>query len=116
MALGSGRDGSVTRSHTKTSSGVRVTAGHNPDVRASIEPGDPPPVHVVADTNILIDFLRGIPAAKAELARYSRVTISHMTWMEVAAGANGDEEDAEIRAFLHRFTVHPIDERVAERA
>ncbi len=33
------------------------------------------------DTNILIDYLSGIPQARAELERYSRRAISIITWM-----------------------------------
>jgi len=73
-------------------------------------------VHVVVDTNILIDYLFGVRAAKAELARYTRITISHMTWMEVMAGAEPGEDERRIRAFLRRYDVHPIDDLVAERA
>jgi predicted nucleic acid-binding protein len=66
------------------------------------------------DTNILIDYLNGIPAAKEELARYDNVLISAITWMEVMIGANGDEE-AVVRRFLARFEQMPITAQVAEQ-
>jgi len=38
-------------------------------------------VKVLLDTNVLIDFLRGIPAAQTELARYDDAAISVITWI-----------------------------------
>ncbi len=73
-------------------------------------------MHVVVDTNVLIDFLLGVPAAKAELARYTTISISHMTWMEVMAGAEPGDDERRTRAFLRRYDVRPIDNAVAERA
>lgn len=35
------------------------------------------------DTNILIDYLRGIPEARSELHLYEYRAISIITWMEV---------------------------------
>ena len=40
-------------------------------------------VKALFDTNILIDYLRGIPAAREELGRYRPKAISLVTWMEV---------------------------------
>lgn len=72
-------------------------------------------VRALLDTNVLIDFLAGIDAAKAELARYRRPAISVITWMEVLAGASGIEEH-KIRAWLATFDCIPLDSAVAERA
>jgi predicted nucleic acid-binding protein len=44
-------------------------------------------VKALLDTNILIDFLRGVHVARDELNRYSDKAISVITWMEVMAGA-----------------------------
>jgi predicted nucleic acid-binding protein len=44
-------------------------------------------VKALLDTNILIDFLRGIPAARDEMNRHQDKAISIVTWMEVIAGA-----------------------------
>jgi predicted nucleic acid-binding protein len=70
----------------------------------------------VFDTNILVDYLNGIPAANRELEHYEEITISIVTWMEVLAGANDAEEEAIIREFLSRFKVQPLEKAVAERA
>ena len=66
------------------------------------------------DTNILIDYLNGIPAARVEIARYEQPSISLITWMEVLAGTDADDE-AKVRAFLGRFGCIGIDGAVAER-
>jgi len=67
------------------------------------------------DTNILIDYLNGIPAAKRELDLYESCAISIVTWMEVMSG--GESQLAETtRAFLNHFIAIPIGEPIAERA
>jgi predicted nucleic acid-binding protein len=67
------------------------------------------------DTNILIDYLNGIVEAKDEIARYERPLISLISWMEVLVGTEPDDE-AEVRAFLRRFTCIGIDRAIAEQA
>jgi predicted nucleic acid-binding protein len=65
------------------------------------------------DTNILIDDLRGVRQARAELASYPVRAISAVTFIEVMAGA-ADETAA--RALLDSFTMIPVSEKIAERA
>jgi predicted nucleic acid-binding protein len=73
------------------------------------------PMKALFDTNILIDYLNGIPAARKELELYEMHAISIVTWMEVMSG--GEAELAEVtRAFLNRFTVIPVGDAIAERA
>lgn len=72
-------------------------------------------VKALFDTNILIDYLNGIEAARAEIGRYEEAAISIVTWMEVLTGASADVEDA-TRRFLGSFKVVSIDEAIAERA
>jgi len=48
-------------------------------------------MNAVFDSCIVIDYLNGIPEAKAELDRYERKSISLITWMEVMSGT--DESD-----------------------
>jgi predicted nucleic acid-binding protein len=67
------------------------------------------------DTNILIDYLRGIPAARAVCDQYADRAISIITWMEVMAGTTAENEDL-IRAFLLNFHTLPLDTGIAERA
>ena len=56
------------------------------------------------DTNILIDYLNGIDAARQEIARYEYASFSLITWMEVLVGTAAEEEPI-VREFLHRFQV-----------
>jgi hypothetical protein len=72
-------------------------------------------VKALLDTNILIDFLRGLPAAREELNRYSETAISIVTWMEVLAGAPAPTAAA-TRDFLDGFALIELDQKVAERA
>ena len=67
------------------------------------------------DTNILIDYLNGIPDAREEIQRYEHRLISPITWMEVMVGTNSDTEAA-TQGFLSTFTQIPITSHVAERA
>lgn len=67
------------------------------------------------DTNILVDYLRGLPEARAELSLYDDTAISIVTWMEVLVGAPPAQAGA-TRDFLDRFTVIGLDQAVAERA
>ena len=68
------------------------------------------------DTNILIDYLKGHPAADVELNRYSVRLISAVTWMELLVGAAGADEEEVIEMFLRDFTVVPVDRAVARAA
>ena len=72
-------------------------------------------MRALLDTNILIDHLGGIEAARAEIARYDSPAISVITWMEVMGGAPPNVEDA-TRRFLDRFALVSLDGPVAERA
>ena len=67
------------------------------------------------DTNILIDYLNGIEAARAEISRYSEPCISPISWIEVMVGVNAGEEKL-VRRFLAGFRQIAIDHRIAERA
>jgi predicted nucleic acid-binding protein len=70
----------------------------------------------VFDTNILIDYLSGSAKARSELDSFEEIYISLVTWMEILAGAAEGDEESEIREFLNRFRVAPVDEGIAERA
>ena len=67
------------------------------------------------DTNILIDHLRGVPAARDELARFDNKAISVVTWMEVLVGTPPLVVRA-TRDFLEGFALISIDQPIAERA
>jgi len=72
-------------------------------------------VKALLDTNILIDFLSGMPAARDEMNRYQDKAISIVTWMEVMAGAPMTAERG-TREFLDGFALVDLDQKVAERA
>ena len=72
-------------------------------------------VKALFDTNILIDYLNGVEAARAELALHDQRAICVITWMEVLVGATPANE-RRTRAFLAGFTVIAIDATVAELA
>ena len=67
------------------------------------------------DTNILIDYLNGIPAAKRELDLYEGHAVSIITWMEVMIGGEPELADT-TRGFLNGFTSIPLNDGIAERA
>ena len=67
------------------------------------------------DTNILIDYLDGVEAARQEIGRFTERWISPITWMEVMVGVESGQEET-VRTFLARFGQVPIDEAVAELA
>ncbi len=73
-------------------------------------------MRALIDTNILIDYLDGIEAARDELSRHHDPAISAITWMEVMVGAEDDPETARLRWFLSGFTRVPIDDDVSELA
>ena len=72
-------------------------------------------VKALFDTNILIDYLNGIPDAGKEIGRYREKAISLITWMEVMAGATAQDEPV-IKAFLSQFELLPIDSTVSTEA
>jgi hypothetical protein len=72
-------------------------------------------VGALFDTNILIDYLNGVEAAKLELARYSDKAISLITWMEVMVGSVPETQQV-MKRFLKGFTTVSIDHKIAECA
>jgi predicted nucleic acid-binding protein len=68
------------------------------------------------DSDVLIDYFNGIPAAAEELSRYERVLISRITWMEVLVGAPTQILRQVREDFLAQFTVIELNERVAREA
>ena len=71
-------------------------------------------MRAIFDTNIMIDFLRGIPEARQEVARFKKPMISVVTWVEVLVGVPPSQE-AKVRAFLRRFEIVDLSGDIAER-
>jgi hypothetical protein len=72
-------------------------------------------VKALLDTNILIDFLHEVSAARDEIHRYEDKAISIITWMEVLIGAPVLATRA-TREFLDGFVLIELNEVIAERA
>lgn len=68
------------------------------------------------NTNILIDFLNGVPEAQVATSPYGRRCISRITWMEVLAGVKDTPGEDIARTFLAQFDVIEMTEEVAEAA
>jgi predicted nucleic acid-binding protein len=69
---------------------------------------------VLFDTNILIDHLKGIPAATEEIAQHVGPFISIVTWIEVMSGARTDADMSATRHLLSQFAVFDFDQEIAE--
>ena len=67
------------------------------------------------DSNILIDYLNGVAAAKTELARYQTPAISVISWIEVLVGASPKAESA-TRRFLSNFEKIEVTDAISEKA
>jgi predicted nucleic acid-binding protein len=74
------------------------------------------PVKALFDTNILIDYLNGVDASRAELSRYRQRLISVVTWMEVLEGAQSEDEADVVEMFLRDFVLVDLSRRVARDA
>ncbi|KHS42303.1 MULTISPECIES: type II toxin-antitoxin system VapC family toxin [Novosphingobium] len=67
------------------------------------------------DTNIVIDWLRRMPHATQEIARYRSHRISRIVWTEVMAGEALERRDL-VREALSHFDCVEIDARIATAA
>lgn len=74
------------------------------------------PVKALFDTNILIDYLKGIEPAQAELARYRQPLISIVTWVELQAGVRDEAESDVVEMFLRDFKVVDLTRAIARDA
>lgn len=72
-------------------------------------------MNAVLDTNVLIDYLNGVTAAREEMRRYPQPSISPISWMEVMVGTTAEDEPS-VRRFLAGFREVVIDHEIAERA
>ena len=73
-------------------------------------------MNAVFDTNVLIDYLNGVDAAKVEFERYRTRLISIISWMELLIGAHNDEEADVIEMFLREFRTIEITRAIAREA
>ncbi len=68
------------------------------------------------DTNILIDFLNGVPEAQVALSPFARRVISRISWMEVLVGVKDTPGEDIARKFLAQFEIQEITPDIAEAA
>lgn len=68
------------------------------------------------DTNILIDYLSGVEAARVEIERHGDRLVSVVSWMEILVGARNDEETDVVELFLRDFNQVDVTRPVARRA
>ena len=60
-------------------------------------------MNALFDTNLLIDYLKGVDDARAEIERHRTRLISIVTWMEALIGAKDEAEADVIEMFLRDF-------------
>ncbi len=70
----------------------------------------------VFDSDVLLDFLDGFPAAGTELMRYRERCASIISWMELMVGAKPGEDETTRRGFLNQFRILPLSNQIAEEA
>ncbi|GAA0865274.1 type II toxin-antitoxin system VapC family toxin [Sphingopyxis soli] len=67
------------------------------------------------DSDILIDALNGVEAARNEIRRAGRKSVSRVSWTEVMSAADPQSVKA-VESFLGCFQVEEIGDAVARRA
>jgi predicted nucleic acid-binding protein len=70
----------------------------------------------IIDTNILVDYVHGVEEAFQELARYEKLSISRIVWIEFLTGAKTAEVEARRRFILDDFELLEIDEAISQEA
>ena len=73
-------------------------------------------VKAVIDSDVLIDYLQGLPAAREELRRYRRPLCSIISFMELLAGAHTEPGRRAAEALLASLGRVELTEDVARRA
>ncbi len=72
---------------------------------------------VLLDTDVLVDYLRGYPAAVAYVkSQADQIILSSMVAAELYAGVRDDEELARLDEFLSVFPVMPVTVELARIA
>ncbi len=67
------------------------------------------------DTHIVLDYLKGLPQAEAELAAYSELLISAISVTELCLAAREDQQQP-LAEFLSLFRVVALDSDIARAA
>ncbi|MES2661553.1 MAG: type II toxin-antitoxin system VapC family toxin [Verrucomicrobiota bacterium] len=73
-------------------------------------------VKAVIDSDVLIDFLQGVPEAETEISRYSEPLYSVISWMEVMCGAETRLEREAAEALFKSMRIVELSSQVAQKA
>jgi predicted nucleic acid-binding protein len=73
-------------------------------------------VHLLFDSNIIIDALNGYAEAAEEIRSATRRSTSIVCWIEVLAGCPTPEAERLARSLLEKFEVLDVDRPIAEQA
>lgn len=68
------------------------------------------------DSDVLIDYLQGLPQAKKEINRYSQPLYSVISWMEIMCGAETAMERSAAASLLKSLKRVELTAEVAEKA
>lgn len=73
--------------------------------------------HVLADTDVMVDFLRGYPKAVALIqAQSDRIILSSIVVTELYAGVRGDAELSTLDSLVDLFCIIPVSPKIAREA
>ncbi|HEY5793272.1 MAG TPA: type II toxin-antitoxin system VapC family toxin [Chthoniobacterales bacterium] len=70
----------------------------------------------VIDSDVLIDYLQGVEAARRELNQYSELCYSVISWMEILIGAETPGEEKSARTFLASLRMIELTREIASQA
>jgi hypothetical protein len=73
-------------------------------------------MRAVLDSDVLIDYLQGLPQAAEELAQYRQPLYSVITFMELHCGARTPEQRAAVDVLLGTMTRVELSDAIARRA
>ena len=71
---------------------------------------------VLLDSDILIDYLRGLSAARNYFKSVDAAAISVVSVTELVSGARNDEEEAAINELFSTMHIVGVDEKIAREA
>ena len=71
-------------------------------------------MNAVFDTNILVDCIHGVDKALQEFARYDKISVSRIVWIEFLTGAKTADVEARRRSILDDFELLEIDETISQ--
>ncbi len=70
----------------------------------------------VIDSDVLIDYLQGVPQAQAEISRYSDPCYSVISWIEVMCGADTEARREAADLLLRSLTRVDLNAGIARKA